>query len=339
MAGTNGQTPDPLIEQLAREPFAFDFFRAVRLIENHRADLPRIGDSSSPAEDPVRFWQNPSLAFPASTLESFETGRPEGVPRLAVRFFGLFGPNAPLPPHITEYAFERRLNFGDPTITAFFNTFHHRLLCFFYRAWAVNQKAVDMDRLADQHYARYIGSFLGIGMESLQSRDNVPDSAKLFFSGRLACQTRNAEGLEAMLQAFFEIKTEVQPFVGRWLDLPADSICRLGESVETGSLGATTLVGARFWDCQLNFRIRLGPMSLVDYERLLPSGDAFKKLKAWVLNYCGEHFFWDAQFVLRAGEVPQVSLGSAGRLGWTTWLKSQPFTRDAEDLVLNPPEN
>ena len=129
----------------------------------------------------------------------------------------------------------------------------------------------------------------------------------------------------------------MQTFTGRWLDLPSDSLCKLGDSPETGSLGVNTIVGSRLWDCQLSFRVRLGPMSLRDYERMLPGGDAFERLKFWVLNYCGEHFFWDAQLVLRANEVPDVRLGASGRLGWTTWLKTKPLPCDADDLILNPP--
>jgi type VI secretion system protein ImpH len=56
-----------------------------------------------------------------------------------------------------------------------------------------------------------------------------------------------------------------------------------------------------------------------------------------VLNYCGQHFFWDVQLVLRADEVPEIHLGQAGRLGWTTWLKTKTFACDADDLILNPP--
>ena len=70
---------------------------------------------------------------------------------------------------------------------------------------------------------------------------------------------------------------------------------------------------------------------------MLPCSAAFQRLKYWILNYCGEHFFWDAQFVLRAGEVPDVVLGKSGRLGWTTWLKTKPLPHDADDLILNPP--
>jgi type VI secretion system protein ImpH len=339
MAGANGQTPNPLIAELQRDPFRFDFFRATRLLEASRPDLPRIGASLSPAQDPVRFCQNPSLVFAPSTLEGLKQGPSDSCPRLFVRFLGLLGPNAPLPPHLTEYAYERILHHGDRTFAEFLNVFNHRLISFFYRAWAANQKAVDLDRPDEQRFAVFVGSFLGLGMESLQNRDPVQDWAKLYFSGRLACQTRNAEGLQAILTEYFEIPAKIETFVGRWMSLPAENVCRLGESPETGSLGVTAILGSRFYECHLNFRIRLGPMHLVDYERLLPSGEAFKRLKAWVLDYCGEHFFWDAQFVLRADEVPEVHLGRAGRLGWTTWLKSEPFTSDAEDLVLQPPEN
>jgi type VI secretion system protein ImpH len=337
MAGTSGQTPDSLIAELEKNPHGFDFFQAVRLLQSSFADRPRIGCSLSPVQDPVRFAQSPSLAFPPSTLERVQTGTPIGVPRLSVNFFGLMGPNGPLPHHLTEYARERERHFGDRTIASFINLFNHRLLSFFFRAWAASQKAVDLDRAQEQNYAVYVGSLFGIGLESLQGRDAVSDWAKLYFSGRLACQTRNAEGLEAILQEYFEIQTDVQTFTGRWLDVPADSRCKLGDSLETGSLGLTTIVGSRLWDCQLSFRIRLGPMSLRDYERMLPGGDAFQRLKYWVLNYCGEHFFWDAQLILRAAEVPDVVLGKSGKLGWTTWLKTKPLVHDAEDLILNPP--
>jgi type VI secretion system protein ImpH len=251
----------------------------------------------------------------------------------------MLGPNAPLPPHLTEYAFERMRHFNDPTFVEFLNIFNHRLTSFLYRTWAANQKALDLDRGTDQRFGFFIGSFFGIGGEALQNRDAIPDWAKLYFSGRLACQTRNAEGLECILREFFQIKTEIQTFVGRWMDLPPGSICRLGESPETGSLGVNAIAGSRFFEGQLSFRIRLGPMSLADYERMLPESEGFRRLKCWVSNYCEEHYFWDAQLVLNAAEVPETQLGRAGRLGWTSWLKTQPFTRDPDDLVLNPPKN
>jgi type VI secretion system protein ImpH len=190
MADTHGNTTNPLIEELVQRACEFDFFLAVRLLESQRPDLPRVGFSVSPSEDPVRFWQNPSLRFAPSTVDSVRAGDSEKVPRMAVNFFGLFGPNAPLPPHITEYVLERELHHHDPTITAFFNLFHHRLISLFYRAWASAQKAVDLDRPRDQRYASYIGSLFGIGMEALQERDAVCDAVK--FTSRAGCRARRA---------------------------------------------------------------------------------------------------------------------------------------------------
>ena len=80
-------------------------------------------------------------------------------------------------------------------------------------------------------------------------------------------------------------------------------------------------------------------MKLADLERLLPSGHSFTRLRDWIRNYCGEHYFWDAQLVLARDEVPEVKLGQAGRLGWTTWLKTKPFDHDPDDLILQPPNN
>jgi len=349
MAGTTGQTSDSVISELAKSPFAFDFFRAIRRLENSRPDLPRIGYSLSPSEDPVRFGQKPSLAFAPSTIDSLEQHPNAPAPTLYVNCFGLFGPNGPLPLQLTEYAFQREYNERDRTIAAFADIFHHRLISLFYRAWADNQKALDLDRAKGQRFSIFVGSFFGMGMEELQNHDAVPDPAKLYFAGRLSCQTRNAEGLEAILQDYFEIKSEVVPFLGRWMKLPADCLCRIGHSPETGRLGLNLMVGADFFSAQLNFRIRLGPMSLAEYERMLPyerilkyepklKDDQmlpFNRLKNWILNYCGEQFFWDVQLVLRAADVPATRLGSFGRLGWTTWLMSMPSARDPDDLVID----
>ncbi len=339
MAGPDGQTPDPLIAKLAEKPYAFDFNAAVRLLQSHFPDLPRIGHSWFPSQDPVRFGQNPALDFAPSTLEAVKQKDPSRPPMIYSRNFGLFGPNGPLPLCLTEYARERILHHGDVTFAAFCNVFHHRLVSFFFRAWADAQKTVDFDRPDDQHWSHYVGSLVGLGMDSLLQRDSVPDRAKLYFAGRLVMQSRNAEGLEAIVQDFFGIRTEVATFAGRWLKLPPGSACKLGESRETGTLSASVIVGSRVWTCQLHFHLRMGPMTLAELERLLPVGESFHRLCDWVRQYTGEHYSWDVRLVLAKEEVPKIQMGRAGRLGWTTWLKTKPFEHDAEDLVLTPPNS
>ena len=118
--------------------------------------------------------------------------------------------------------------------------------------------------------------------------------------------------------------------------IPHENRCRLGESPETGSLGINALAGERKHEVQLKFRIRMGPMELDDLRRLVPIGDSFRRLKDWVSNYIDREYFWDLQCVLKAAAVPVISLGQGAMLGWTTWLKSETFTRHPDDAIFDP---
>ena len=336
MAGETGSETHSLRERLREAPWRFDFFQAARRLECASAERPRIGHSQHPKDDHVRFCQEPSLAFAPCTVAADRDPRGAAPPRLFVNFLGLLGPNGPFPLHLTEYARERELHHKDMALSRFLDVFNHRMISLFYRAWACNQQAVNFERGDGDRFAVYIGSLFGIGLSSLRHRDAVPDVAKLHYSGRLVCQTKHPAGLCAILREYFGLASEIVEFVGRWLRLPEDCCCRLGESPDTGSLGTTAIVGSRIWECQQSFRIRFGPMGLVDYERMLPNGDSFRRLVAWEKNYVDDEFQWEAQLILRKEEVPETKLGQFGMLGWTTWLKSQPFERDADDLVLQP---
>lgn len=336
MAGEGRAAGDLLALRLEAKPYSFDFFQAVRRMECAYRDLPRMGEGRRPREDPVRFSQEPSLAFSPCTVAAY-VRRGEGpAARLFVNFAGLLGPNGPLPLHLTAYARDRERNHGDATFARFLDMFNHRMVALFYRAWASTQQAVSHDRREGDRFTRYYLSLFGLGMPSLRDRDAVADVAKVHYSGRLVCRTRHAEGLQAILQDYFRLPVVIRQFMGQWLDLPDGCKCRLGESPDTGLLGRTTIVGSRFWECQQTFRIRMGPMTFLEFERLLPGGDSLRRLVDWVRNYTGDELRWDAQLVLKAEEVPRIELGRGGRLGWTTWLRSRPFERDADDLVLRP---
>jgi len=326
-----------LLRRIAAYPHAFDFYHALRLIECEAPERPRIGASISVAQDPVRFGQEPTLAFCANTLERVESGRAGRAPRLYVNFMGLLGPNGPMPLHVTEYVRERVIQHHDTSPARFLDVFHHRMVSLFFRAWAVNQPTISRDRPASDRFAGYVASLVGLGSEAFRGRDAAPDDAKLHYAGLLGSHTTHAEGLESLVADFFKVPCRLAQFVGEWLDLPEESVCRLGESPETGTLGSTLVVGSRIWDVQHRFRLILGPMRLGDFERFLPTGSSFERLVAWVRGYCGFEYTWDVQLLLEASEVPEIRLGLAGRLGWTTWLRTGPYPRDADQVTLRPP--
>jgi type VI secretion system protein ImpH len=338
MAGTAGPPPDlvALYRALEAEPWRFGFLSTLRRIDALVPVRPPFGESARLAEDPIRLGQQPTLAFAPSTLARFAPRGEGRAPRLEVYFLGLFGPNGPLPIHLTEYVRDRLRNSDDPTLARFADVFHHRVLSLFYRGWARAQPTVNFDRPDTNRYAVYLGSLFGTGRAVLQHRDAMPDVFKLHFSGRLSCQTRNAEGLEGMLQTFFRVAVRITEFVGEWIPVPEAGVCRLGARPDTCTLGLNVIVGARIWEGQQKFRITFGPLMLADYERLLPGGQSLARLVAIVRNYIGDELNWDVNLILKREEQPALQLGGSTRLGWTTWLGGPPRTTDPADLYLRP---
>jgi type VI secretion system protein ImpH len=338
MAGKDrtASTPLELFQELQEAPYRFDFFAALRRIECAFPDKARIGTSSRPLEDPVRFGQEPSMAFAPSTLAAFQPGRDGFPPRLLELFFGVFGPNGPLPLHMTEYARDRLRNADDPTFARFADVFHHRFLALFFRVWADAEPTSGLDRLDDDRFSNLVGALSGLGIPAVRDRDAMPDFAKFHFAGRFSGQTRNAEGLLAILRYYFDMPATLQEFVGEWLFMPRHSRLRLGESLLTGALGHTTTLGERVWECQHKFRLTFGPLSMSDYQRLLPGGSSLMKLIAIVRNYAGDEHNWDVHLILKKAEVRPTLLGEFGQLGWTTWLTDQPPDADPDQLYLDP---
>lgn len=324
-----------LLQALQQTPYAFHFFQALRRLECHYRQYPRFGKSVRLSDDPLRLRQEPSMAFAPSTLASFTIGDADQAPRLAEYFLGLFGPQGPLPLHLTEYAYERKRAYGDATFARFADIFHHRMLSLFYRAWADTQPTVSFDRPEADRFNVYLGATFGLGMPSLWERDAVPDLAKFHYAGHLAGQTRHAAGLQALLGDFFHVPVRIETFVGHWLPLDISSQCALGATPATGLLGVTAVIGERVWDCQSKFRIVIGAVSWAEFQRFLPGSASLRRLIAWVRNYLGDEWLWDVNLVLRKEEVPPLQLGDNAQLGWNTWLTSQPLAKDADDLQLD----
>lgn len=318
---------------LAEAPYRYDFYQTLRRLECLFDSKPRWGHARRPVDEPVRLGQDPDLSFAPSALASFSPGEGGRPPRLQVRLFGLLGPNGPMPIHITEYARERLRTAGDPTLSRFLDLFHHRFLTLFYRAWAQAQPHVNRDRPNDDRFAVYLGSFMGVAPASFRNRDTVPDLAKFFHVGALIRQTRNAEGLRAILQHFFRVPVEIEQFVGDWMRLEPAQRTYLGR--DGAVLGVSAVAGRRVWDQQHKFRLHVGPLTLSQYEDFLPGGARLRKLVDWVRLYTHFELDWDVRLRLKKDEVPPIRLGAGRRLGWTTWLGRRQAETDADDLCLH----
>jgi len=334
MGTGTGRETDALtfFDELAAAPYRYDFYQTLRRLECLFDTKPRWGQALRPVDEPVRLGQEPDLSFAPAPLASFE--RHDGqTPRLQVRLFGLFGPNGPLPIHLTEYARERLQHAGDPTLSRFLDVFHHRFLALFYRAWAQAQPHVNHDRPKDDRFTVYIGSFMGMAPSSLRNRDSLPDLAKFFHIGALIRQVRNPEGLRQILQHFFRVPVTIEEFVGHWMFLSRRERSFL--SPDGASLGLGAVLGDSVWDRQHKFRIHLGPLTLTQYENFLPGGRTLGKLVDWVRTYFCFELDWDVRLQLKREEVPMLALGGSQRLGFTAWLGDRLTDTDADDLCLD----
>ena len=336
MASTPRTSTDfvALLQELQEDAPKFDFFQALRMVECATPDQPKIGHSVRLTEDAIRFGQEPSLAFAPSTLADVEPGENGRPWRMNVRFLGLFGPDGPLPLHLTEFATQRENHEKDITFRRFLDVFHHRMLSLFYRAWSSAQPAVNFDRPDEDRFSMYVGSTFGLGNQEVRSRDDMPDLAKLYYGGRLACQAKNPDGLRAMLSDFFRLPTDIEEFVGKWTEIPESFRCYLGKSQTAASLGKCATIGSHVWDCQQKFRITMGPMNWDDYLRLLPSGSGFQRLSSIVKNYIGEELMWDLNLILQREEIPAANVGMGATLGRSSWISKDAIRKDASDLVL-----
>jgi type VI secretion system protein ImpH len=332
MADPTGQAASALEATLAAEPHRFEFLQALRLLERAHAAAPRFGRARRAGQEPVRVGQEPYLAFPPANISAFVPGRTDAPARLWVRFFGLFGPQGPLPIHLTEYARRRQEQERDPTFARFADIFHHRLLLLFYRAWADAQPAVDYDRPDDARFAGHVGSLAGIGPDPVAARDPWQRHAELFHAGYFAGQARHASGLRQMLQQLFEVGVAIESFAGGWLTLPEETRWYLGVR---GRLGVDAVAGERSFQRQHRFRIRLGPLSFADFLRFLPGSGSLGRLEQAARLAVGDALEWDLQLVLKHDEVPGTSLDGRTRLGLTSWFGWPSRQRQADDLVLD----
>lgn len=336
MATESRRTSDSLSDVLFEEPYRFEFFQAVRLLERIDPERRPVGRYSEPAGEAVRFRTRASLSFAPSQIHQLaEASEQDATPsQMTVAFMGLTGPAGVLPHHYTELLIERT-RYKDTALADFLDLFNHRMISLFYRAWEKYRFPVAYERGQDR-FTEFLFDIVGMGTRGLRKRQSFPDEILLFYGGLFANRPHSASAMEAVLGDYFGAAARIAQFTGQWLKLDDESLTRLGGA--NAELGVTSVAGTQVWDAQSKFELQFGPLTLNQFAGFLPTGSAFKSAAELTRLLAGLEFDFDMRLTLLADEVPGCVLTTRAKrqpmLGWTTWLKTRPFEEDDSQVVL-----
>ena len=328
----------PLNQELFDEPYRFEFFQAVRLLEKIFPEKRPVGRKAMPGEEVVRFRSRVALDFPASEIhelvESIDEKTEETKREMHVNFMGMVGVSGILPMPYTELVLDR-IRHRDTSMWSFLDIFTHRSVSIFYRAWCKYRFPIGYERGSDD-FTAYLYDIGGLGTKGLRGRMSLADESLLPYIGLIAQKPHSCNALENILSDYFGTKAKIRQFFGQWLALDRADYTRLGE--KNSSLGVSAIVGTKIWEQQSKFRVRMGPLTFKQFQDFLPNGSAHQPLKSIIRFMVGVEFDFDVQLLLKKKQVPSSILTTRAQrrpmLGWTTFLKTRPFKADDEQVVL-----
>ena len=315
-----------------RAAAAFDFFQALRRIEAaHPGSARASATRAARCDEPVRFGQEPSLAFAPAPLASFEpaTGVPPRAPG-AARASACSGPTARCRSTSPSTRASGRAITAIPTFVRFLDVFHHRLLALFYRAWAQAQPPVSLDRPRQDRFARLRRALCrpGLAVASRPRRVARPGEALRTSARCSGARCATPKDCEAILRELLPAcRCEIEEFVGHWLTLAPEQHTRLGARGASPGWATTRWSAAHVWDRAEQVPRRARPADLARYERFLPRrakparalrrlGAAVPRLRARLGGEAGADAAGGAARVarqpVRVGWTPGSELGPTG---------------------------
>jgi len=353
MPATKRRFEPAVIERLFAQPYRFQYFQAVRMIELWlwRRGVPEQGAVANF----LRFQNSTSLAFPASEVEALQP-EPRGIGtgsrelgealrtaelryvRMTPAFMGLLGGNGALPAHYTERIAAHVMFERDEGPRAFLDAFSTRTLALFYEAWRKYRLELKYRGGGRDGFLPLLLALAGVGPASLRRRlsdhgEGVLDESVAYYATAMRQRPASASQMARVLSEYFGAPVVAEQFIGRWYDVPAAQQTVLG--AVNAVLGGGALAGARVWQRDLRVRLVIGPLDLAAYEAFLPGGRAARALRNMLAMFTGAALEYEVKLVLRAPDVHGIVLRedrSGGRLGWDGFLVEGPQSADRDDV-------
>lgn len=311
-----------LIEWLADEPYRFEFYQAVRILETIQPQALVSGfEQSQLRPEGVRFRSQISFGFPASEVQSLKLAGDS--PQLTVNMFGLAGALGPLPHPYTEMVMDAAAR-REHGAADFLDIFNHRLISLLYAVRRAHEAALTAVAPHCGLFAEYLFALIGVAGRHTREKLTLPAQSLLYYSGLLARQPRTAAGLELVLRDYFGVPVTVRQFSGIWRHIDESQWTKIGRSGQNQALGSSAALGKNAWDQAGAITILIGPLALSEFLKFLPGEHKYPALCAFVKFYNGATQKARVRLVIRGPEVPQLKLGRS-RLGYSSWIRARPY--------------
>ena len=309
------------VQMAVERPWDYGFMSLVRWFDARYQTQYRIGQTLRPSQDAIRLGQHPSVSFSPRELACVQIQN--GRIKIEHLGLGLWGANGPLPLHFSEIAMHRKEMVHDHTLTNFVDIFHHRSFSLFYRAWLINQSTAGLDRKDDERFSRYIAWLTGNEYSELVYQA-LPAHAKLSASVHSVAQSKSTAAITQTLSQYFKTTFVIEEYYFQWMRIDQRDATRLGQNIasheDSNRLGIGAMLGAHIPDCQHNFLLVVGPLSLAQYKQFLPRGSSFVRLVEWVRHFVGFEYSWHMRLTIDAKQVQPMRLGPYQKLGRDTWI-------------------
>lgn len=320
-------------------PETMDIFELLRLLETGGRVF---GHAGRPDREPARLGQQVRLAFAVQDVAGYRPAAGAQPARVTQAAIGLLGPEGPMPIHLTRWVLDRLSQrwfaagrtagmdaTSDTTFVDFANILQHRMIALYYRAWADARPEVQIARAGGGRVQAMRAALAGFGLPGAAETAEI-DAARLRQAPALGHQVTGPERLTRLLADVLGVPVALREYVGGWMAIPAALQTRLGGA--HAGLGRSAAVGPRSFQRQTRIELRLGPLSLPEFESLLPGGARVEPCRRAILHAIGLGLDVDLRPVLARDQIPAARLGAA-RLGRTAWLCPR-RERDALDLRL-----
>jgi type VI secretion system protein ImpH len=344
MGPKNWRTTTDIVAQLKNEPYDFDFYKAISIIEadfyrKQNININLAYEKFKHLDDFIQFHSKTSLAMPTANILSIDNMLNEDFPsygklNIVTTFLNLAGPFGALPQSMTQTILTLNKK-RDYSLQNFMDIFHHRMLSKLYQIRRKHHTCLDIRPPTHNNFSNMLYAFTGHFTAAPKKFSPIPRKDLLYFSSLFAKKIRSASSLRLLLKELCRTEVDIIQCIGKWFALEESDWYKLGD--KKFKLGDNTVIGQRAWVQTASMKIKIGPVSRKNFLNILPDSHAFTQLVKTINFYTLGRATASISLSIEKKEIKAAKLhrSSPPKLGWTSWLSANQPTSFENEIELH----